>query len=230
MNGLAKSGGVRVMTAVILALSAGQALGDERFEVTVTNLTRGQSFTPILVATHEPGVKLFTLGQAATEELAILAEAGDVGALSASLTAMSQVFDVAQSGGPLGPGASAQILVNARGAADHVSVAAMLIPTNDGFFAVNGEAGPRGSGDVVTFLSPAYDAGSEANDEDCDGAIPGPPGVCGGAAVSPSASTDEGYVHIHAGIHGLGGELDPAVFDWRNPVALVRVRRIGGAP
>lgn len=94
----------------------------------------------------------------------------------------------------------------------------------------NGEAGPKGAGDVVTFLSPAYDAGSEANDEDCDGAIPGPPGVCSGAAVSPPAATDEGYVHIHAGIHGVGGELDPAVYDWRNPVALVQVRRIGGAP
>ena len=34
-----------------------------RFEVTVTNLTRGQTFTPVLVASHGEGVTLFEEGR-----------------------------------------------------------------------------------------------------------------------------------------------------------------------
>lgn len=51
-----------------------------RYEVTVTNLTRGQQFTPILVASHKEGVKLFTLGRPASVELEFLAEDGGTGA------------------------------------------------------------------------------------------------------------------------------------------------------
>ena len=32
-------------------------------------------------------------------------------------------------------------------------------------------------------------------------------------------------LHIHAGIHGVG-DLDAATRDWRNPVALITVRRL----
>jgi len=38
----------------------------------------------------------------------------------------------------------------------------------------------------------------------------------------------EGYIHIHAGIHGAGtGTLDPATYDWRNPVVEITITRIG---
>ena len=51
------------------------------FEVTVTNLTRGQQFTPILVASHRAEVKLFKLGSPASPELATLAEEGNTARL-----------------------------------------------------------------------------------------------------------------------------------------------------
>jgi hypothetical protein len=107
----------------------------------------------------------------------------------------------------------------------HLSVAAMLIPTNDGFFALNGVRGPAGSA-TLTFVSPAYDAGSERNDELC-ASIPGPNfAECGGpGGGGQPAGGEEGYVHIHAGIHGIG-DLDAAQRDWRNPVAQITVRRI----
>jgi hypothetical protein len=35
----------------------------------------------------------------------------------------------------------------------------------------------------------------------------------------------EEYVHIHSGIHGIG-DLDPAEFDWRNPVATIRIQKV----
>jgi hypothetical protein len=67
----------------------------------------------------------------------------------------------------------------------------------------------------------AYDAGSEANAELCEH-IPGPP--CGNGGVR-NIEGAEGYVHIHAGIHGIG-DLEPDKADWRNPVVEIRIRPI----
>ncbi len=195
-----------------------------RFEVTVTNLTRGQQFTPILVASHQEGVRLFTLGSPASSELATLAEEGNTGPLAALLLATPGVGDIATSAGLLDPGRSVTISVAAGAGFDHLSVAAMLIPTNDGFFALNGVEGPRGH-QTLTLYSPAYDAGSERNDELC-ASIPGPFFTeCGGAGGGGKPGGGEGYVHIHAGIHGIG-DLDPARRDWRNPVAQITIRQI----
>jgi hypothetical protein len=200
-----------------------------RFEVTVTNLTRGQTFTPVLVASHRESVRLFALGAPATPELATLAEEGDITPLAALLLSTPGVRDVADTGAPpagfVGPGQSKTVVVDAGRGADHISVAAMLIPTNDGFFALNGVAAPRGS-EVLTYFSPAYDSGSERNDELC-ASIPGPSFTeCGGAGGGGQpAGDEEGYVHIHAGIHGIG-DLDTSVRDWRNPVAQIIIRRV----
>ncbi|MGH8760210.1 MAG: hypothetical protein ACREVW_11970, partial [Burkholderiales bacterium] len=67
--------------------------------------------------------------------------------------------------------------------------------------------------------------GSERNDELC-ASIPGPEfAECGGPGGGGKPEGDEeGYVHIHAGIHGIG-DLPPEVRDWRNPVARIVVRR-----
>ena len=197
--------------------------GGQRFEVTVTNLTRGQTFTPILVASHQKGVRLFALGQPASEPLEIVAEAGDTAPLAAALDSMPEVLDVTVANGVLPPGQSATLFVETRGHFDHLSVVAMLIPTNDGFFPVNGVEGPTGN-KILRILSPAYDAGTEANDEQC-AHIPGPPTICSGEGFNLSRDGAEGYVHIHGGIHG-GASLQPSAADWRNPVAEITIRRI----
>ena len=73
----------------------------------------------------------------------------------------------------------------------------------------------------------AWDAGTEANDQNCLH-IPGP--RCGGEALSAPAATDEGYVCLSNGFHDLGdgtGEvLKPSEYTWNNPVALVTIKRI----
>jgi hypothetical protein len=208
---------------VLIGTQTPTAAAAPRFEVTVTNLTRGQQFTPILVASHQKGVRLFTLGSPASSELVTLAEEGNTVPLAALLLATPGVSDIAASAGLLNPGQSVTISVDAGGGFDHLSVAAMLIPTNDGFFALNGVEGPRGD-QTLTLYSPAYDAGSERNDELC-ASIPGPFfAECGGAGSGGKPGGGEGYVHIHAGIHGIG-DLDPAQRDWRNPVAQITIRR-----
>ncbi|HKJ08922.1 MAG TPA: spondin domain-containing protein [Gammaproteobacteria bacterium] len=189
------------------------------YEVTITNLTEGESFTPFLVVSHRSGHPLFTLGQPASAELATLAEGGDTAPLASALSSMAGVGSMATSSGLLAPGHSVTVRIKAGGRFDHLSLAAMMVPTNDGFVSVQNVALPRGR-HVRAVTAPAYDAGAEANDELCVH-IPGP--VCGGEGVSQGI-TGVGYVHIHSGIHGVG-DLNPALYDWRNPVARIVIRR-----
>ena len=203
-----------------------RAADDEgaRFEVTITNLTRGQQFTPMLVAIHKSSVKLFELGKPASAELATLAEEGNPAPLAAALAASPDTARVVTGHGLTNPGASTTLIIEGRPGFGFLSVAAMLIPTNDGFFAVNGAALPRENA-TLTLTSPAYDAGSERNDELC-ASIPGPFfAECGGSGGGAKVGGGEGYVHIHAGIHGIGN-FSAAARDWRNPVALITVRRV----
>ena len=209
--------------AVLLSASVASPtlLADAKniYEVKITNLTRGQTFTPILVISHRDGVKLFTLGEPASDELAALAEGGDIGPLTEFLKSNPNVRDIANSDGLLDPGKSVIVKVSARGGAKYISLASMLIPTNDAFVALNSIRAPLDS-KAQNYLALAYDAGSETNDELCT-SIPGP--VCGGEGGSPGAS-GEGYVYTHAGIHGIG-DLITAERDWRNPVAAIQIRR-----
>lgn len=190
-----------------------------QFSVSITNITRGESFTPIVVATHRGKIGLFNLGAPASDNLTIVAESGNPVPLSNELAARSNVIDVVDSGGLLAPGATITLTVDGK-RAKRLSIASMLIPTNDAFFALDSVKLPKGKSSI-TYYSPAYDAGSEPNDELCS-LIPGP--FCGGEGSSPERD-GEGYVHIHAGIHGIG-DLNPADFNWNNPVARIVVTRI----
>ncbi len=202
----------------LLSAPAPVSAGDGGYEVTITNVTRGQTFTPILVASHRGGVRLFELGAEAGADIATLAEGGNTDPLQERLEADPRVAGIASTGALLVPGASATVSVPA-GHARYLSLAGMLIPTNDAFMSLNHVRAPRHGS--VTYRVLAYDAGSEPNDEMCVN-IPGP--VCGGAGPSPEEG-GEGYVHVHAGIHGIG-DLAAAAYDWRNPVAVVRITRV----
>lgn len=211
------------MTTLATVTLSGAALASGKgrtFDVTITNLTRGQSFTPVLVVSHRPAKHLlFNAGEAASEELSALAEGGATDPLNDMLKEMDGVRNTNTSTALLDPGKSVTIQIKARSGRDRVSMAAMLIPTNDAFFSFQNLRLPHGRGQVVDY-SPAYDAGTEPNDELCVN-IPGP--VCGGEGGSPGIG-GEGYVHINAGIHGIG-DLDPATYDWRNPVVRVVIKR-----
>jgi Spondin_N len=207
----------------LLFSSAVLADAKANYEVTITNLTRAQAFTPILVASHAKGVKLFELGAAASNELSALAEGGDVAPLTAVLGANHNVRDITNSGGLLMPGQSVTVMVSAQRGAREISLASMLIPTNDSFIALNGVKAPKHNKTTV-YYSPGYDAGSELNDELCLN-IPGP--VCGGAGGSPEAG-GEGYVHISSGISGKA-DLAADAYDWRNPTAKIVIKRVRAA-
>ncbi len=205
---------------LLVGLAALPAAADaQAYEVTVTNLTKGQIFSPPIVFTHRGSFELFTPGEPAIPELAGVAEDADNGPLVALLATEPGVADVSMGGGVVLPGESMTISVNARADRRYVTALGMLVTTNDAFFA--GTA--RVSGLTTSFYAPAWDAGSEANTQDC-AHIPGPPCGNGGVRVEDGA---EGYVYIHAGIQDRGS-LDPQDHDWRNPVAKVVIRRANG--
>ena len=195
-----------------------------RYEVTITNLTRGQQFTPVLLTSHKSSLSLFQLGRPASPALIILAEDGNTAPLAAALSARPDVGDVVSGNSLTPPGGSTTLVINARGGFKQFSLAAMLIPTNDAFVALAGVDLPSGN-DTLTIHALAYDAGSERNDELC-ASIPGPMfAECGGPGSGGAPGGGEGYVHVHAGMHGIGN-FQPANRDWRNPVAVITVRRM----
>lgn len=219
---LRKVSNLAAITGLILFSSSALSSGAATYHVTITNLTNAISFTPILVASHRRAVSIFELGAAASAELTAIAEGGDVMPLKIRLEANPEVIDVQDSGGLLGPGQSVTIIVKANHGAKRISIASMMLPTNDGFIALDSVRVPEHGS--ATHFSPGYDAGTEPNDELCMN-IPGP--SCGGAGPSPGENADdEGYVHIHRGLQGIG-DLAAAVYDWRNPVAKISVTRVG---
>ena len=189
------------------------------YEVTITNITAGQSFTPLIAATHTSDVSFFELGAAPSMDIADLAEGGDTSGLAATLDSMPEYLMHTETTPMvlIGPGQSVTVTVMGNKEFDRLSVAGMLLPTNDTFVAVNSMALSKKDS---SGLALAYDAGSEANDELCVN-IPGPP--CHGSPFSPGLA--EGYVHISRGISGEG-DLPASDYDWRNPVAHVAIQRV----
>lgn len=196
------------------------ALAESYYEVTVTNVTKGMTFTPIMVATTRRGDSFVELGQPASEAVEIMAETGNLEPLQASIDAL----DISNSAFLpfLAPGESVTQLVQTNGRYRNLSMAAMLVPSNDTFFAVNGVPLPRGKR-TVSWTVAAWDAGTELNDELCV-SLPGP--GCGGDP-GPVSSNGEGYVYVSNGIRGVG-DLDADLRDFNNPVARITVTRIGG--
>ena len=194
------------------------------FDVTITNVTKNQIFSPPIAVTHNSDLSLFTPGYPASGALATMAEDGDAGPLKEDVLANESAFFATISEGPLLPGQSVTLKVETYGMYNRISVLGMLVTTNDAFFAARGIQVPR---TVYVKRAPApisvtanvYDAGSEANTEDC-AHIPGPP--CGNGCVRVTDGA-EGYVHIHNGVHGIGS-IDAASYDWRNPGAVITVK------
>ena len=216
-----------IMLILIFVLTSGLSFAKKerykkpiKYKITITNLTRGQVFSPPIVIAHDSKFSLFTLGDPASDELAALAEDGLTGPLEVLIYGQ---YPSAVAGGPIMPGDSDWVTleISKRSRSRLISVAGMLVTTNDAFFAAR-DIWFLGKRNIMVEAE-AYDAGSEYNSESCE-FIPGPP--CGNH-VHDETGAPEGFVHIHAGIHGIGSDgVKPAMHDWRNPVAKITIERI----
>ena len=209
-------------TLLLFTAAASQASyyghAERNYKVSITNITKAVIFTPILITTHTRRADVFEVGEAASDELATVAESGSIDPLMTALLASPEVTSVKGSGGLLMAGETVEMTI--RGSRRNVfSLASMLLPTNDTFVGLDGVRLPRyGS---VTYYARAYDAGSETNDELCV-SIPGP--QCGGEGLSP-ADVGEGYIYPSPGLHGEG-DLSLAAYNWQGPVAKVVITRL----
>ena len=146
--------------------------------IRIVNLTNGIYYTPFLVAAHTDDSRLFSTGQAASASLQAMAEGGDISGLVGDLTAIDATIVENPAGGLLAPTESVTTTLNTDGTDNvRLSVVAMLLPTNDAFMGLNAVTIPTEPGTYV-YNVPAYDAGTEANDEIVNGGgAPGVPGI-----------------------------------------------------
>jgi hypothetical protein len=208
-----------------------------QLDVEITNLTNGIWFTPFLVAAHPDGSGIFTAGQPASANLQAMAEGGDISGLSTDLDGVGATIVENPAGGLLPPGMSAVANLDTDGTSNvRLTVVSMLLPTNDAFAALNAVTIPSDPGTYV-YILPAYDAGTEANDEVITGGgapgaagIPADPGGLAGTGGTGVAAADaNSNVHIHRNTLGdtdpSGGvsDLDSRVHRWLNPVVRVVV-------
>ncbi len=199
---------------LVTTIGLGQSMeAQTKYEVTITNLTRGQVITPPVVLSHKGSFALFTEGKKAKGNLVTLAESGATDPLVMKLESTSAVYDVVAGTNVVFPGDSVTFELTADSSSMYITAVGMLAQTNDGFFGLNSAMLPMEG--MAVFYGSVYDAGSEANNENGD-YIPG----LGGSKRATNNS--EKFVHIHAGVHGIA-DLLPEMYDWRNPAVKITV-------
>ena len=132
------------------------------YQITLTNISSTQPLSPPLLVTHEPDFSLVTTGAMASDGLRRLAEEGSNSALANELRANAKVQEVVtgtqpmrrlSGGGPSGSSSSYVFTIHGR-EGDVLSIASMLVCTNDGFTGAMNVTLPE-QGDVV-ILRPLF--------------------------------------------------------------------------
>ena len=198
------------------------------YNVSVVNLAYNQPLAPIFVALHDHEYVAWTEGLAASSALEMMAESGDVASLNSDANNSANVQASAVGNGIVGPSGEDAVMLTVDGdnMPSHITVASMLVNTNDAFVGVQSYAlGELSVGDSVVIPGYVWDAGTELNTE-AAGTIPGP------------ADSGEGYnaeresadrVRIHAGVISADDGLVDSVLDsshrFLGPVAHVVVTR-----
>ena len=208
-----------VVAASTLLLGTSFADAGRSYEVTVTNATANHVLTPVLITTHNKHFTLFEVGGVASNGLAVHAETGNPSELASEVSGARGISDLVTGTGPILFGQSETYTITAN-KKNRLSFTSMLATTNDAFAGLNAVALPKKS---ATYHVYAYDAGSEANNEDC-AFIPGPP--CAPTSGNARTATSEGFITVSNGVHG-GSDLNPKKLDWRGPVAIITIKRMG---
>ena len=166
----------------------------------------------------------------------MMAEGGALTGLQAESGSIGAIMATANTS-PLAPGATVSVTTFDTGSNTELTLAGMILPSNDGFAGLDAWTIPTTAG-TYTIMINAYDAGTEANDElltPMSGApgvlgIPAAPGMdsgTGGTGVTLEETNQT--VHIHRGVIGDTSDLDGAsdldsrIHRWLNPVAKVVV-------
>ena len=230
MKVIKKSPITSTLSVLALALASSSTMAQD-LSITVTNLTQGLYFTPVITAAHTSENHIFMAGEMASDELQAMAEGGSISGLSSILTNENPAA------GLLAPAMSASFDLTNDSTNTHLSLAAMVLPSNDGFVGLDSWKIPEEAGTYTVFLN-AYDAGTEANDELRGSGAPGEAGMpvpppldpllgMNGTGVTDMESNDK--VHIHRGSLGDSdmsagiSDINNSVQRWLNPVAKLTI-------
>ena len=189
------------------------------YEVTIHNNTRGQAFSPPIMAIHRRSHGFLKVGTPATAGVMLLAEDGNPAIWQRELEQNSRVHAVTRGAGLTEPGETRTFTIETDRLGP-ISVALMLVTTNDAMTTVVGQRLPARVGQSVTFESIELDAGTEANSE-TSATIPLPDG---NFHVRDFADA-EGVIDVYEGFQGRG---DYAVedFGFDGPASTMTITRV----
>ncbi|MFD2165054.1 spondin domain-containing protein [Thalassotalea euphylliae] len=192
------------------------------YEVSVINLTNAQPLSPIAVALHAEN-QLWTVGSPATEALEILAEGGD----NTMFLAQEGILASGSGEGVVMPGMSGSVSVTTTDeTATFVSIATMLVNTNDAFSGLTGlDLSSLEVDSSRSYTLGSYDAGTEGNTE-AAGTIPGP---ADGGTGYIAERDDVDFVAMHPGVVSMDDGLTTSVLTqahrFDNPTIRVTITR-----
>jgi hypothetical protein len=199
------------------------------YRITLTNLTHAQPLAPMAIILHGDAYMAWEAGEAASNALETLAESGSPAELIQAASQDADVIATASGTDVILPGAAESVDIQAEtGKSLQLSVATMLVNTNDAFGGISAQPlSHLEVGQSTAIMAPAYDAGTEANTESAAG-IPGP---AGGGEGFNSDRDDVDFVHIHPGVissqDGLDGSVLNGAHRWDNPVFQLVITRTG---
>ena len=212
-------------------------------EVTIENLSFGQPLSPAVAATHDPSVMMFGVGELSSSQLASIAQDGDQAPMVNMLSGLDEVTDVVDVGEPLVPlgsdagGFTDTVTFTIEVApGDVLSVATMLICSNDGFTGVSNVIVPDDGSEVVYEVG-AYDAGVEENTQASEDLVDpcsvlGPVELAGDPNGNSNlhATDPADPIAMHPGILAATGDLTPAAHGWTDPIARITINKEAEAP
>jgi len=237
---MAASSSVAVMSSSLATASSEMAnssmaavMSERKYSITVTNLTSGQPFSPLVYSLHYSGFSPFTIGMPSTIGLEKIAESGAADDFISAARSNPDVVISDHATGLTLPGETKMLSVTlsidmAKSNQLLFSLVNMLGNTNDAFAGVDGAAiGALAVDQSLTLNAISYDAGTEMNTESA-ATVPGPAGGGEGFNALRDDIADQVTVHPGAVTHD-DGKVDSTltqIHRWDNPVARITITRL----
>lgn len=200
------------------------------YKVEVTNLTYSQPLSPVAIVIHNKGYEMFSEAESASLALEELAESGATESLLYEAQAHESVILTLAGENVILPGKTAQFSLSLERdiANQQISLASMLVNTNDAFTGINHSiVNPLSVDEVQTFYGPVWDAGTEQNSETA-ATIPGPAG--NGEGFNVERDNDIDKVVFHGGVVSHDDGLESSVLTeqhrFNQPASLIRITRV----
>lgn len=213
------------VSAILSACGSDDKNSNITYEVQVLNLTHSQPLSPVGVLVHSEPTQIWSIGSSASVALEDLAEGGTNLALLASED--ESLITTASGEGLIMPGGyeTLSITISSDYSERYLSIASMLVNTNDGFTGTTGlNVSDLQRGDSLTLRLGVYDAGTEVNDELLN-TIPGQMGEGFNAE-----RLDTNFVSRHPGVVGADDGYADSVLTsahkFDNPAVSVRITRL----